>query len=423
MDNGIVILIIFVVVVFVVAIVIFLYFIFRNKEENQIQPEPIPNLSGVVTNQFIEPNQKQIINWFISGSHIMYYNGTFTLLPGTYFIGANLTYQPSDDISQRTIGVSVRDPDDMTMTNIIGVSTVGSVPGVSTTVILPLGFKLTIDKIQNVSIVTSQNSMSGLLVSGSMTLRHHQSGSPEYNGPAISLFQWNPHWQCFTNQCCYNVAIDYINSNIVSRNVDFANIIELEYDQYQPPSNYTKIVGHCGSGPITSGDVTTLIYNQNLWQPVGNAYKFCIADSTDANGRPTLIQQFTSKNQSNFNVYVVGSHFTHDRDSYISGLQNAFNTVGIQTTSQIIMMADTNQNGSSQKLISDILGTTPAVIQSTAISGTCCFSSFRLAYDRIITTFGNHMGTYAPSFNEVITNPVSGCNYGEMHLPVFGNLS
>lgn len=249
-----------------------------------------------------------------------------------------------------------------------------------------------------------------------------------YDGPHLSLFQWNPHWQCFRNSCCYNEAISYINNNLSLRKVDFANIIELEDSNYQPPSGYRIIIAHCGSGSIHSGDVTTLIYNSNQWRPMGNAHKFCINPSGTvtegrAGPRPTVIQQFSSIHDPSFSVYVVGSHFTHDRDTYVQGLHQAFNTVGITNQSRVVMMADTNQHGSSSALITDILGSSPPTVQATSISGTCCYSGFHLPYDRIISTFGSHMSTFAPSFNQVIRNTVSGCDYGEMHLPVFGVLS
>lgn len=242
--------------------------------------------------------------------------------------------------------------------------------------------------------------------------------------PRVSLFQWNIHWQCFRNSCCSTVAIHYLNTNLVSRNVDFANFIELEDANYQPPSGYQKIIGHCGSGPITSGDVTTIVYNTR-WTPVGSPQHFCINDPTGGSrggSRPTLIQKFSL---GSFTVYVAGIHFTHDRNSYVAGLKKAFETAGITASDNIIIMSDTNQHGSSAALITDILGVSPRNIQATPIHGTCCYNShnppgnFSLPYDRIIATFGSHMTSDFPTFSDVVPHPIAGCQYSEQHSPVF----
>jgi hypothetical protein len=120
----------------------------------------------------------------------------------------------------------------------------------------------------------------------------------------------------------------------------------------------------------------------------------------------------------------MGMHYTHYRDKYINGLHVAFEQVGVTASDNIVFMADTNQKGSSETLMVDMLnGHRPKIILASPVKGTCCYagpnSKFPLPYDRIITTFGTHMTSDFPSFNDVIANPITGCSYDEMHLPVF----
>jgi len=233
----------------------------------------------------------------------------------------------------------------------------------------------------------------------------------------ISIMHWNPHWQCTTHSCCANVAMNYINTNLVSRHVDFANVIELEDKNYKPPNGYVAIKANCG-------DQTTLIYNSQKWQPIGNHNVFCINDAgtVGSSGRPTIVQKFQSKT-SNFSLYVIGSHYTHFRDNYIKGLNQAFTSLNITSADTIVFMADTNQNGTSEKLMIDMLQGTPPIIMSSPVKGTCCYSGpnskFHLPYDRIITTFGTRMSSDFPTFQDIIATPIAGCSYDEMHLPVF----
>lgn len=242
-------------------------------------------------------------------------------------------------------------------------------------------------------------------------------------GQRVSLMHWNPHWQCTTKTCCSNVAVPYINNNIMTRNVDFTNIIELDTLNYTPPQGYVTIEGKCGTSSVS--DKTTLIYNATRWQPIGNHRTFCINDTgtIGSSGRPTVIQRFRSLSNPSFNTYVIGSHYTHFRDNYIRGLNQALTSMGITASDTIIFMGDTNQSGSSEQLMIDMLQGTPPIIKASRVHGTCCYngpnSSFNLPYDRIITTFGSSISTDLPTFNDVIPNPIAGCNYAEMHLPVF----
>ncbi len=368
-------------------------------------PGPLLPITGTVTNQTIQPNQQTLVNWN-EGT-------TFTLPAGVYTMSSVLTYQAGQS-GTRSIAVWVRDKGQTNMTDLLGMNTVST-----TLITLPLGFNFTLTSSKEVSVVTWHTNPTSLMINGTMRI-NRDVGSP--TNPIVSLFHWNPHWACFRNKCCYEVAEKYINDNLLSRKVDFANIIELEDEHYQPPSGYKVILGHCGAGSIQRGDVTTMIYNSNLWRTIGSAHQFCINTSGTEGGsgsRPTVIQQFQHIS-SGLSLYVVGAHFTHVRNTYVSGLKRIFNNLGITASSNIAFMADTNQNGSSEQLITDILGARPHTIQATAESGTCCYDGFHLRYDRIITTFGSHMSTYAPPFNEVIPNHNPACDVSEMHLPIFG---
>jgi hypothetical protein len=233
----------------------------------------------------------------------------------------------------------------------------------------------------------------------------------------VSLMHWSPHWQCTTKPCCADVASNYINTTIVNRQVDFAHIIELENTSYRPPPNYTLIKANCG-------DQSTLIYNIK-WKPIGSYHIFCINDAgtIGSSGRPTIVQQFQ---YNGFTTFVIASHFTHFRNNYISGLNKALTSLGITSKDTIVFMGDTNQEGSSETLITDILQGRPSNIKASTVAGTCCYngpnSKFPLKYDRIIATFGSYISTDLPTFHEVIPNPITGCSYAEMHLPVLSNI-
>ena len=235
---------------------------------------------------------------------------------------------------------------------------------------------------------------------------------PPSNIP-LSLLTFNPHYQCFAagNECCSNVIVNYINTNLISRNIDFANIIEMEIYNYQPPTGFSIINKQCGS--ISSGDYISMIYNNVRWTPVGAPNTYCIGN------RPTIIQQYRLINQNTL-VWVIGAHFTHDLQQYVSGLNTAITQMGISVNDKVVFMADTNQVGTSEKLITDILGFRPPIIMaSTQDVGTCCYPHFSQPYDRIITTFGSAIQSYIPTFNEIVPNPTSNCSYSEFHKAIF----
>ena len=229
----------------------------------------------------------------------------------------------------------------------------------------------------------------------------------------VSLIQWNPHWGCFAsgNSCCGNVVINYVTTQLVARNVDFANLIEFDVPNYVPPPNYQIILAPC------SNDLVSLIYHTR-WRPIGAPHVFCINDAGNINqgGRPTIIQRFS--NSSGYIVTVIGSHFTHFRDNYIRGLHTAFAQVNVTVNDHIIFMGDTNQNGTSQQLMIDMLQATPSIILGSRSEGTCCYSSFRLHYDRIITTFGSTISTEIPTFEDIFGTSTGSCEFPELHLPI-----
>lgn len=120
-------------------------------------------------------------------------------------------------------------------------------------------------------------------------------------------------------------------------------------------------------------------------QPIGAPHVVCINDAGNItrSGRPTIIQRFSN---NGYIVTVIGSHFTHFRNNYIRGLHTAFAQANVTVNDHIIFKGDTNQNGTSRQLMIDML------------QATCCYSSFRLHYDRIITTFGSTISTEIPTF-------------------------
>jgi len=45
---------------------------------------------------------------------------------------------------------------------------------------------------------------------------------------SIKLVQWNPHWQCWGNSSCTSNAAAALTTLLTTKQLDFANVIELE---------------------------------------------------------------------------------------------------------------------------------------------------------------------------------------------------
>ena len=45
---------------------------------------------------------------------------------------------------------------------------------------------------------------------------------------ALKLMQWNPHWQCWGNTTCATNAAAALTNLLTTKQLDFANVIELE---------------------------------------------------------------------------------------------------------------------------------------------------------------------------------------------------
>ena len=77
----------------------------------------------------------------------------------------------------------------------------------------------------------------------------------------------------------------------------------------------------------------------------------------------------------------------------------------------LFLWAILNQNGSSEKLMREMLGKKSPSILSSTESGTCCYgnihSKFGLNTDRIIaTSFGKNIKTDITKYREIIKNPI-----------------
>jgi hypothetical protein len=73
----------------------------------------------------------------------------------------------------------------------------------------------------------------------------------------LSLMLWNPHYECFDNKCCGDIAKKFILDNIISRSVDFANLILFRFPDFNLPPGYASMYHGCGSKK--SGDQCLLI--------------------------------------------------------------------------------------------------------------------------------------------------------------------
>lgn len=262
------------------------------------------------------------------------------------------------------------------------------------------------------------------------------------NNSSISLLQWNTHYECFvknTTDCCSTPLVAYLNKMLPT--VDFANLSMFEKTGYTPPSGYMIIDQFSDKPPFECGyDITTLIYNSNRWEAVGEPIYGCLI----TNDRAYIIQQFKEKSAGSEPVYVIGSHWSHPAQgqSYpldsTAALAKALSDNNIPSTARIILLADTNDSfpdkpTSDSVLMNAILGGKATNVQGTGPKQTCCCSDpgdFPFKTDRIISNFGTGGKVQIPELTDIFgsiaqcpppKNPVS-CVFGEMHKPVFWEL-
>lgn len=264
------------------------------------------------------------------------------------------------------------------------------------------------------------------------------------NNSSISLLQWNIHYECFVKNTtdCPKLLVEYLDKMLPT--VDFANLSMFEKTGYTPPSGYITIdqFSDKPKPPFECGyDITTLIYNSNRWEAVGEPIYGCLI----TNDRAYIIQQFKEKSAGSEPVYVIGSHWSHPAQgqSYPSdstaALAKALSDNKIHSTDRIILLADTNDSFPDKPtpdsvLMNAILGGKAKNVQGTGPRRTRCCSdpgNFPFKIDRIISNFGTGGNVQTPKLTDIFgsiaqcppKNPLLGsCVFGEMHKPVFWKL-
>ena len=238
----------------------------------------------------------------------------------------------------------------------------------------------------------------------------------------INLLHWNPHWECFTNQCCVTAescpgaVVGTLNKLLGEQKIDFASMVMFEVKDYTPPWPFRVInpypSGQCGL------DTTSIIYNQNKWNIGDTMHYFCLKPKD----RMTIIQKFTSVKSPVITVFVVAAHFGHDSKNqfdpdeltYLSTyLKNNSEGPKITDTDNVIFMADTNAAGttgieSNENILRTVLGNNKATVNGSVPFKTCCYNDyvdekwapFSYSSDRILANFGNKMVTYTPPENQ-----------------------
>eukprot|EP00929_Paragymnodinium_shiwhaense_P041196 TRINITY_DN21404_c0_g2_i1.p1 TRINITY_DN21404_c0_g2~~TRINITY_DN21404_c0_g2_i1.p1 ORF type:complete len:380 (+),score=49.25 TRINITY_DN21404_c0_g2_i1:57-1142(+) len=211
----------------------------------------------------------------------------------------------------------------------------------------------------------------------------------------VNVLQWNPHWECITEiDVCKKNAERALSQDLVSLNIDFAHVVEIEDSLYSPPDGWAALVKRCGV------DWTTLFYNAARWEPSKDAHAKSLGCMRGAD-RPYLIQQFVAKNSWRDDgkpetLLVVGAHFPHGGDVYTilgDALHAVMHATGVCS---VLFIADTNLDTwvPSDKLAHIFRLPEEEKVSSTRLLPTCCaHDGFRfVGFDRIITNAGHDGG-------------------------------
>ena len=209
------------------------------------------------------------------------------------------------------------------------------------------------------------------------------------SGGELRIYQWNPHWQCFylsKYSTCKQRAKAVLNGGLQGMGVDFANVIELVDDTYNPPAGFGMLKATCNEK-----ENALLIYDKSKWRAStqgGARVSGCIR----RRDRAFNVQMFESVNGFPLSrVVVVGAHYPHSinvprlRDS----LASVVHSTGVEQT---IFIGDTNQEQGDSHDVARALNMKNAhAIQSSPLFVSCCHkvnAGFVWKFDRIITNFG-----------------------------------
>lgn len=278
----------------------------------------------------------------------------------------------------------------------------------------------------------------------------------------LNLLQWNPHWQCFnkpdSRDCRSNVP-RLLGRRLVSLDVDFANIVELNIS-WTPPSPWKSIGAECSPSNLDCFDQETLIYNSERWAPseaLSASAKGCIQDVPHPN-RPYIVQEFVGRGDgAEQRVLVIGAHYSHcgSLGSLPGAVRRVMDATGVR---RVVLLADTNRYArnfnqessrmceqtsssgwsppcggglqcppaaicnTSAELLSQLLPgrrRDDKMVLSTDLQPTCCkaWVGFQFPFDRIIANFGHAMNT------TLLDSPTPAWAASEFHRALFGRLA
>lgn len=219
----------------------------------------------------------------------------------------------------------------------------------------------------------------------------------------IKAFQWNPHYQCFNSEqaACQTDAVNALNAQLAS-GIDFANIVELEAQDYAPPGDWQARTHKCGI------DQTTLMWDSSKWKEIGSGSDGCA-------GTGQYVVQ--ALQQGDVTVVVVGAHLAHpDGSGLDTQLQDMANSISeamdVSKSQNVIIMSDTNQESSvsSADILAALKLPSSSSGQSTELFASCCAKTpdgFIHDYDRVIANFGT--STASRTYRSSGTHNKNGC--------------
>jgi len=241
----------------------------------------------------------------------------------------------------------------------------------------------------------------------------------------ITALQYNVHWECFVknkDDCCQNIINDFIETTLSENKVDFANIIMLENNKVVSYGKKYTILNQFHNNPqMCSRDITTMIYNNTKWIPIGKTIYGCLVPG-DKPDRSYIVQKFQSKSTKNFDVLVIGAHFSHDKDQSLSVLKDIISK-NKWNTGNILLIADTNIDVKDVQedkniYIMDNLGLKLKV--GSKYDKTCCYDEKGIVftYDSILGNFGSKMTTNTLQLPNFPLN----CSFETMHIPLLATI-
>lgn len=288
-----------------------------------------------------------------------------------------------------------------------------------------------------------------------LALAYPPSGEPSRTKPlgSLSVLQWNPHWQCFSEpryaDCSRNVP-GLLESRLSSFAVDFANLVELNIS-WTPPYPWRAISAICSPDSVECYDQISLVYNSEKWFAVAGAgsARGCIQSYPSPN-RPYIVQLFQNL-QSSARVVVVGAHFSHcaSLGSLPSDAIRVMEETGVR---RVILIADTNRYAknvnlqstrmcestqlwapacaqpctsasicnTSREILEQLVGHRHSrVVRGTQLKPSCCNSwvGFQFPFDRIIANFGSQMTT------SMLDDPAPAWMGNEFHKAMLARLA